>query len=148
MPNVRDDVLLVQTLVKIANFSCGHESHDSAETSGSIEVDGRFGAQTKRMIEAFELFVREKKLMLVADGVIVPASNAGYTAQGVVYKIIHLNQVARLATQFGREYDQIPTDPKTHPLLRRSLLVPLQQASREINCEGTDSLMNTQLFIR
>ena len=126
MPNLRDDVLLVQTLMKLANFSCGRESHDSAETSRSIEVDGRFGAQTKRMIEAFEMFVREKKLMLVADGVIVPASNDGYTAQGVVYKIIHLNQVARLATQFGQQYDRIPTDPKTHPILRQSLLIPRQ----------------------
>ena len=74
------------------------------------------------MIEAFESVVREKHLLLVADGVIVPASNDGYTTQGVVYKIIHLNQVARLATQFGHQYDQIPTDPKTHPILRQSLL--------------------------
>ena len=129
-PNVRDDVLLVQTLMKLANFSCGDKSHNSAETSKSIEVDGRFGEQTKRMIEAFESVVREKHLLLVADGVIVPSSNDGYTTQGVVYKIIHLNQVARLATQFGHEYDQIPTDPKTHPILRQSLLVPRQKSQR------------------
>src|SRR6185503_19459158 len=130
MPNLRDDVLLVQTLMKLANFSCGQESHNSAETSRSIKVDGRFGAQTKRMVEAFEIFVREKKLMLVADGVIVPASNDGYTAQGIVYKIIHLNQVARLATQFGQQYDRIPIDPKTHPILRQSLLIPRHPQGR------------------
>ena len=122
MPNVRDDVLLVQTLMKLANFTCSYESHDSVERSRSIEVDGWFGEQTQWMIEAFEIFVREKHLLLVADGVIEPASNVGYTAQGIIYKIIHLNQFARLATRFGNEYDQIPTDPKTHPILRQSLL--------------------------
>jgi hypothetical protein len=122
MPNVRDDVLLVQTLMKLANFYCSYE-RGSVERSRCIDVDGWFGEQTRRMIEAFEIVVREKHLLLVADGVIEPSSDVGYTAQGLIYKIIHLNQFARQATRFGNEYDQIPTDPKTHPILRQSLLV-------------------------
>lgn len=139
MPNVRDDVLLVQTLMKLANFTCSYEGQGSVKRSRSIDVDGWFGEQTQWMIEAFEIFVREKHLLLVADGVIEPASNVGYTAQGIIYKIIHLNQFARLATRFGNEYDQIPTDPKTPPILRRSLLVQRQspQFSQKTGSEET-----------
>ena len=121
-PNVRDDVLLVQTLMKLANFRCGYELHGSVESSRWIDVDGWFGEQTQRMIGAFEILVREKHLLLVADGVLEPSSDVGYTDKGIIYKIIHLNQFARLATRLGDEYDQIPTDPKTHPILRQSLL--------------------------
>ena|SRR6185369_5079910 len=124
MPNVRDDVLLVQTLMKLANFDCPYENDSFVETSRSINVDGWFGEQTQRMIKAFEIVVCEKHLRLVANGVIEPSANDGYTARGTIYKIIHLNQLARLATQSEREYDQISSDPRTHPTLRQSLSQP------------------------
>jgi hypothetical protein len=120
MPNVRDDVLLVQTLLKFASLTSTDDV--SIEQSLSIDVDGCFGEQTQRAIEAFELCVREKHLLLLADGVIEPSSDVGYTAEGVIYKIIHLNRFARLATRFGNDYERLPTDPKTHPFLRESLL--------------------------
>jgi hypothetical protein len=122
MPNIHGDVLLVQTLMRLANFTFCAGGHGTLQRSCTIAVDGWFGEQTRRMIEAFEIVVREKHLLLVADGVIEPSSDAGYTAQGLIYKIIHLNQFARLATQLRNEYEQIPTDPKTHPILRQSLV--------------------------
>ena len=112
LPNVRDDVLLIQTLMKFANFT----------SSESIEVDGLFGEQTRRMIEAFEVFVRERHLWLTADCVFEPSSNDGYTPQGVIYKIIHLNRFAKQSTPCGTRYHEIPNDPDTHPMLRQSLL--------------------------
>lgn len=125
MPNVRDDVLLVQTLMKLANFSDG-VGHGLFEASRSIKVDGWFGDQTKRMIEAFELHIRERHLLLIADGVFEPSSNDGYTAKGFIYKIIHLNRFAKQAASFGDEYNRIPTDAETHPILRQSLLTERQ----------------------
>jgi hypothetical protein len=113
MPNLRDDVLLIQTLMKFSNFT--------SEWSCSIQTDGWFGEQTKRMIDAFEVYVRERHLLLSADGIFEPSSNDGYTPKGVIYKIIHLNRFAKQATAFGSKYHEIPTDPQTHPVLRQSL---------------------------
>lgn len=56
-----------------------------------------------------------------ADGVFEPSSNNGYTPQGVIYKIIHLNRFAKQTTAFGSKYNEIPTDPETHTMLRQSL---------------------------
>lgn len=122
MPNVRDDVLLVQTLMKLANFSRNHPGHGPVELSRNIEIDGYFGKQTKRMIEAFEVYVREHRRMIIADGVFEPSSDDGYTGKGIIYKIIHLNRFAKEASPFGNEYNQLPTDSRTHPILRGSLL--------------------------
>lgn len=124
MPNSPDDVLLVQTLMKLANFT--RNGGGPIEASHSIKLDGWFGDQTKRMIEAFEIHIREKHLLLIADGVIEPSSNDGYTAKGFIHKIIHLNRLAKQATSFGDEYNRIPTDPETHPMLRQSLLTERQ----------------------
>ncbi len=129
LPNVRDDVLLIQTLMKFANSTSKGEDHGSVEASCTIEIDGWFGEQTKRMIEAFEVCVREKHLWLTADGVFEPSSNDGYTPQGVIYKIIHLNRLAKQATPFGSKYNEIPTDPETHPMLRKSLLTQICSVS-------------------
>jgi len=121
MPNQRDDVLLVQTLMKLANFTRNSPGHGPVEASRNIKVDGWFGDQTKRMIEAFEVYVRENHRLIIADSVFEPSSDDGYTGKGIIYKIIHLNRFAKEATPFGNEYKQIPSDPNTHPILRQSL---------------------------
>jgi hypothetical protein len=121
MPNLRDDVLLIQTLMKFANFTSKNEVHSSAQASRAIEINGWFDELTKRMIEDFEVFVREKHLLITADGVFRPSSNDGYTPQGVIYKIIHLNRFAKQTSSLGCKYNEIPIDPETDPLLRQSL---------------------------
>ena len=136
MPNVRDDVLLVQTLLKLANFTGNGGGNSPAEAGRSLKVDGWFGNQTKRMIEAFETHVREQHLLLIADGVLEPSSNDGYDNQGIIYKIIHLNRLAKDATLPAKEYNQIPTAPETHPLLRQSLLMQFD-ISRFPDCTGS-----------
>lgn len=130
MPNQGDDVLLVQTLMKIANFTRNSPGMGPVEASRSIKVDGSFGPQTKRMIEAFEVYVREKHLFLVADGVFEPSSDDGYTGKGIIYKIIHLNRFAKQATPFGNDYNNLPNEPETHPILRGSLQARGSRSSR------------------
>jgi hypothetical protein len=121
MPNLRADVLLVQTLIKLANFTTNTKSDNSVEASSTIEVNGRFDDQTKRLIEAFEVHVRENHLLLIDNGIIEPSSSDGYTSEGVIYKIIHLNRIAKQSIPFGYLYELIPLDPTTDPLLRQSL---------------------------
>jgi hypothetical protein len=133
MPNQRDDVLLVQTLMKMANFTRFHPGHGPVEASSKITVDGYFGKQTKRMIEAFEVMVRERHLLIISDGVFEPSSNDGYTGKGIIYKIIHLNRFAKQATPYGNAYDQLPTNPETHPILRGSLEKRGQRLSRVVS---------------
>ena len=146
MPNRRDDVLLVQTLMKMANFYRIDPERGVVESSRSLEVDGWFGPQTKRMIEAFEVHIREKHLLLIPDGVLEPSSHEGYTAKGIIYKIIHLNRFAKQAMPLGEEYNRIPTDPETHPMLRQSLLterqtVNLRPKFGETRQTGLESLL-------
>jgi hypothetical protein len=133
MPNVRDDVLLIQTLMKLANFTTRSDEDNSVEASNSINVDGWFSEQTKRMIEAFEGCVREKHLLLAADGLFEPSSNNGYNSQGVIYKIIHLNRLAKQTAACGNKYNEIPTDPETDPVLRQSLLTNCNPDLEPIN---------------
>src|SRR6266508_1202621 len=104
MPNVRDDVLLIQTLMTLANFTRKSDDHGSVEASSSINVDGWFGEQTKRMIEAFEACVRGKHLLLATDGVFEPSSNNGYTPQGVIYGITRNKEKAMNKNQCQLRY--------------------------------------------
>jgi peptidoglycan hydrolase-like protein with peptidoglycan-binding domain len=128
MPNVTDDVMLVQTLLKMANFTC-NGADCGVEASHRINIDGYFGQQTGRMIAAFEAYMRENHLLLNADGVLEPASNDGYTGTGIIYKIIHLNRFAKQAIPLGTRYEELPNDPHTDPTLRRSLLTQTSVAT-------------------
>jgi peptidoglycan hydrolase-like protein with peptidoglycan-binding domain len=119
---VRDDVLLVQTLMKLANFTRNLPGQGPVEASRNIKVDGYFGPQTYRLILAFEVYVRERRRLIIADGVFEPSSADGFTGTGVLYKIVHLNRFAKESTPFGNDYNQLPTDPKTHGILRGSLI--------------------------
>ena len=133
MPNVRDDVLLIQTLMKIANFIRYVPGMGPVESSSQITIDGYFGKQTKRMIEAFEKMVTDSHLLIIADGVFEPSSDDGYTGKGIIYKIIHLNRFAKNRSPFGNEYNQLPTNPETHPILRGSLASRGQRTARVVS---------------
>lgn len=121
MPNLREDVLLAQTLMKMANFVRLLPGRGPIENSRDIKVDGYFGPQTQRLILAFEEHVLSSRRLLVADGCLDPSSQDGYTGTGVLFKIIHLNRFAKDAVRFEHEYSYLPTDPNTHPVLRAAL---------------------------
>ena len=78
MPNVRDEVLLIRALIKMANFV---RYLGPVEASSKITIDTYFGKQTKRMIEAFEKMVTDSHLMIIADGVFEPSSDDGDTGK-------------------------------------------------------------------
>ena len=115
MPNVRDDVMLVQTLIKLANFTRFTPALGPVEASRDIAVDGIFGPQTKRMITAFEADRRSAGLLLIAE-----SPETGFTGGGVLYKIVHLNRSAKNAAGEFR-YANLPFDPATPPILRGAL---------------------------
>ncbi len=121
-PNVFDDVLLVQTLMKMANFTRFAGGLGPVEASSKIKVDGFFGPQTNRMIKAFEADRKAAGLLLVDDGVFEPSSADGFTGKGFLFKIIHLNRKAKNQSPFGNEYNALPFNPETHPILRNSLI--------------------------
>jgi peptidoglycan hydrolase-like protein with peptidoglycan-binding domain len=120
MVNRRDDVMLVQTLMKLANFTRFTPALGPVEASRDIAVDGFFGPQTKRMIKAFEADRQSARLLLVADGVVESSPKDGFTRAGVLYKIVHLNRSAKNAAGEFR-YANLPFDPATHPILRGAL---------------------------
>ncbi len=120
MPNVRDDVMLVQTLMKLARFSRATPALGPVERSADITVDGYFGPQTKRMIVAFEDDQRINRRLFVADGIVEPAPKDGFTKSGLLYKIIHMNRAALRAS--GWVHGSLPFHEDTHPLLRQALL--------------------------
>ena len=72
-----------------------------------MRVDGWFGEQTNRMIESFEISLREQDLAYIANCVLEPSSNNGYSTQGTIYKHIYLNRLARQSTLPGKKFDQI-----------------------------------------
>lgn len=121
MPNVFDDVLLVQALMKMANFVRSSPGLGPVEASSKIKVDGFFGPQTKRMIKAFEADRKSAGLLLVDDGIFEPSTRDGFTGKGFLFKIIHLNRMAKNQSPFGNDYNFLPFNPATHPILRGSL---------------------------
>lgn len=117
-----DDVLLIQTLMKMANFTRFVPGHGPVESSSKIKVDGFFGPQTNRMIKAFEADRKAAGLLLVDDGIFEPSTSDGFTGKGFLFKIVHLNRRAKTRSGFEFEYNALPFLPPTHPVLRKSLV--------------------------
>jgi len=67
-----------------------------------MRVDSWVGEQINRMIESFEISLPEQNLAYIANCVLEPSSNNGYSTQGTIYKIINLNRLARRSTLPGR----------------------------------------------
>jgi peptidoglycan hydrolase-like protein with peptidoglycan-binding domain len=120
-PNVFSDVMLVQVLMKMANFARFAGGSGPVEASRNIKVDGFYGPQTDRLIRAFEANRKSARLLLVEDGVFEPSIRDGFTRTGVLFKIVHLNRMAKQQSPFGNEYNALPFAPSTHPVLRNSL---------------------------
>jgi hypothetical protein len=117
--NVRDDVMLVQTLLKLAAFPM--EIHGTGGTSEGVQVDGIFGDQTKDAIEQFEKFAKKDlHKLLVADGVVSRCGTDAFVpGASVQFKIVHLNRAVR-KRPVG--WEELPLLPTTHPELRQALL--------------------------
>lgn len=115
MPNVRDDVMLVQTLMKMANY-VRFSPHGPVERSSKIAIDGFYGPQTERLIKAFEVHWRSKMRFIVSDGIVESAPRDGFTKTGILYKIIHMNRAA--FEQADWRHKNLPFDSETHPTLR------------------------------
>lgn len=122
MPNQFDDVLLVQTLMKMANFVRFSGGSGPVESSRQIKIDGFFGPQTQRLIKAFEADRKSARLLLADDGVFEPSRSDGFTGKGFLFKIVHLNRQAKNQSPFGNDYNALPFVPVTHPILRGSLI--------------------------
>jgi peptidoglycan hydrolase-like protein with peptidoglycan-binding domain len=120
MPNTRTDVLLIQTLMKMANFTRFTPAMGPVERSADIKVDGWFGPQTARMIKAFEADRVASGMLLVADGVFEGSTPDGFTGKGFLYKIIHLNRSAMRAG--GWKFVGLPFLGDTDPLLSGALI--------------------------
>lgn len=116
--NLRDDVMLVQVLLKMADapvFSGGVP----VGGTGMITVDGYFGPETNSYIGFFERELEERHMVFQKGNNLDPASSDGFTKQGVQYLIVHLNRMAK--QRLTSEYDWLPFNDDTPPLLRRSL---------------------------
>ncbi|HMJ09435.1 MAG TPA: hypothetical protein VK468_10545 [Pyrinomonadaceae bacterium] len=131
-PNNFDDVLLVQTLMKMANFTRFTPALGPVERSSKIKVDGFFGPQTSRLIKAFEIDRRSAGLLLVADGIFEASTPDGFTGKGFLFKIIHLNRAAKNQSNFGNDYNNLPFASTTHPILRGKLAPGAVRPSRRI----------------
>jgi len=119
MANARDDVLLVQTLMKLANFTRSTPSWGPVERSRDIKVDGYFGPQTQRMIVAFEADQKLHRRLFIADGIVEPSPKDGYAKSGVLYKIVLMNRAEMNESRGLHPF--LPFHSDTHPLLRQSL---------------------------
>ncbi len=117
--NRRDDVMLVQTLLKMAHAMILVGGLPSGSTS-TITVDGYYGPETQMCINAYQkeqAFYYHK--LISQDGVVSPSAPDGYTKSEHLYTIVHLN---RSAAQHDRPaYSWLPFDPGTPPELRSSL---------------------------
>ncbi|WP_338871352.1 hypothetical protein WBJ53_25165 [Spirosoma sp. SC4-14] len=120
--NRRTDVLLVQTLLKMAEVMTLSGGLPGGST-GHIKVDGYYGPQTQGYITAFQqtMALVEKKL-ISQDKIVSPSSKDGYTKSGWLYTIVHLNRAAK--DRDSSAYKRIPFEPETPPELRTALMGP------------------------
>jgi peptidoglycan hydrolase-like protein with peptidoglycan-binding domain len=117
--NRRDDVLLVQTLLKMAHAMILGGGVPSGSTS-TITVDGYFGPETKLCIDAYQKEQTYFYHKLIAqDGIISPSTPDGYTKKGNLYTIVHLNRSA--LTHDSSQYRYLPFSTDTPPELRNAL---------------------------
>lgn len=117
--NRRDDVLLVQKLLKMAHAMILSGGLPSGSTS-TITVDGYYGPETQTCIDAYQkeqAFYYHK--LISQDGTIHPSSSDGYTKSDQLYTIVHLNRSAAKRDRWA--YAAIPFSEDTPPELRGAL---------------------------
>ena len=125
--NRRDDVMLVQLLLKKAGVNSVTPDGLPFLHHSRLKIDGIFGPQTARFIEGFEssgaLTRRLGQMQVVSDGGFDPLQPNGSVrsgASGFWYKIFAVNVLAKQNLGDDR-YDHLINDPQTPPLLRGTL---------------------------
>ncbi|HSC62531.1 MAG TPA: peptidoglycan-binding domain-containing protein [Caldimonas sp.] len=124
--NRRDDVMLVQLLLKKAGANSVTPDGLPLQHHSNLKVDGIFGPMTARFIEGFEstgaLTRRLGHMHVVSDGGFDPLPASGAvkaSASGLWYKIFAVNVLAK--QNHEESYDHLVSDPPTPPLLRATL---------------------------
>jgi peptidoglycan hydrolase-like protein with peptidoglycan-binding domain len=100
MANRRDDVLLVQYLLKDVYGNANAFAPPLQRPAGpDMAVDGYFGPQTRQWIQHFQLESRRRGNNIATDGVVDPARHgtAAATISTTFYTIVLLNLAFRKA---------------------------------------------------
>jgi hypothetical protein len=128
-PNKRDDVMLVQYLLKRV-YQQGHNCSpqlgantwgDPHESPAGLKIDGFYGPKTARAIEQFQLEMRRNGRNIATDGCVDPeiGDDSVSSISKTQYSISVLNEF------FWRLYPSlaphITIDPECPPELRQSL---------------------------
>lgn len=122
--NKRDDVLLVQLLLKIATETGGGSEGFQPPGEPMIDVDGVCGPLTQRYIKYFQQEVNRRRngKLVEQDGLVDPVRTgaARSSLSHTMYTILALNAALR-----SRRSDtfKIETEPKFPDELKKSLLV-------------------------
>lgn len=115
--NEQDDVMLVQYLLQVCNFPIIAGGLPTSGTS-TIKVDGFYGQETQRCIDAFQNQMTADKKVFIRDPFLESSSDDGFTQSGFIYKIVLLNIYA--SNRMGGSFTALATF--VPPLLRNSLM--------------------------
>ena len=122
--NKRDDVLLVQLLLKIATESSGGSEGFQPPGEPMIEPDGTCGPLTQKYIKYFQEEVNRRRgtKLLEQDGMVDPVRTgaARSALSHTMYTILALN--AALRSRRGDTF-KIETEPKFPDELKKSIFV-------------------------
>lgn len=120
MPNQRQDVLLVQFLLREV---MNHPDSKAGRPAGNnLSLDGVFGNQTETWIRAFQNLARTKGSAIIVDGKVnsAPPDYRAKMTSGMSYTIAHLNATYRRRWRINHDYlDRCPGLPAE---LRQSLV--------------------------
>jgi hypothetical protein len=122
-PNHRDDVMLVQYLMKKTYQAGAPRRWQPVLPPGGVTVDGRFSYLDKYLILHYQLESAYSGRGGHIDGIISPSRGEFTTSHHVQYTIIYLN----LGLQAF--FPQIQDDPRSDPEFPRPLLGALARSA-------------------
>ena len=122
-PNKRDDVMLVQYLLKRVYQQGNNCSPQLSQTTGAAElkVDGYYGPKTARAIEQFQLEMRRNGRSIATDGCVDPelGDSATSSISKTGYTISWLNKYFWVL--YPMLAPDITIDPECPPELKQSI---------------------------
>ena len=107
LPNLPQDVLLVQFFLRVASLTSGGFAGIQLPGERAIDIDGKYGPQTQKYISFYQQEVNRRvgKKIQQPDGRIDPIRHAGALSSitNTVYTIIDLNVAYRSRRETMRE---------------------------------------------